>query len=366
MRGRPVSQIDLTSQERAALEALTRRHKASQAHAVRARIVLLCADGAYNKDVAAQLGVSEAMVGKWRRRFVEARLDGLYDEPRPGGPRKISDDEVEAIIVKTLESQPENATHWSSRQMAQVCGVSTSSVQRIWRAFGLQPHRIETFKLSKDPLFVDKVRDVVGLYLNPPQRALVLCVDEKSQIQALDRSSPIMPMTMGTPERRTHDYKRHGTTSLFAALNAATGEVIGKCYNRHRAKEFKKFLIEIEATVPGDMDIHIVMDNYATHKTPAIKNWFARRPRWHVHFTPTSASWLNMVERFFAELTERKIKRGAHRSVHELKRDIKDYIEKRNKDPKPFKWVRTADQILQAVKRYCQRITPNENYEPNS
>jgi len=360
MRGRPVAAIDLTTEERRSLEALTRRRKTAQSHALRARIVLRCAEGAHNKDVAVELGISQAMVGRWRRRFAENRLDGLHDEPRPGGPRKIGDDEIEAVIVRTLESAPANATHWSSREMAKVSGVSTSSVQRIWRAFGLQPHRVETFKLSKDPLFIEKVRDVVGLYLSPPERALVLCVDEKSQIQALDRSSPILPLMPGTPERRTHDYKRHGTTSLFAALNAATGEVIGKCYNRHRAKEFKKFLVEIEANVPGDMDIHIIMDNYATHKTPAIRNWFARRPRWHVHFTPTSASWLNLVERFFAELTEKQIKRGAHRSVHELKTAITSYIDKRNAEPQPFKWVRTADQIFAAIGRYCEKLAPNQ------
>jgi transposase len=358
MRGRPVVKIDLTADERKALEALTRRRKTAQSHALRARIVLLCAEGLSNKSTAERLGVDQGTVGKWRRRFAESRLDGLHDEPRPGGPRTIADEDVEAVVVKTLESQPENATHWSSRAMAKVSGISTSSVQRIWRAFGLQPHRVETFKLSKDPLFIDKVRDVVGLYLNPPERALVLCVDEKSQIQALDRSAPILPLRPGVPERRTHDYKRHGTTSLFAALNAVTGEVIGKCYNRHRAREFKKFLAEIEANVPDDMDIHIIIDNYATHKTPAIKNWFACRPRWHVHFTPTSASWLNLVERFFAELTEKQIKRGAHRSVHELKAAIMTYIEKRNAHPKPFRWVRTADQILAAVKRYCQRLAP--------
>ena len=356
MLGRPIERLELNLTEEHVLKALAARRKIAQDLARRARIVLSCAEGLNNKMVAAQLGVSQATVGKWRRRFLEARLEGLYDEPRPGGPRKISDDEVEAVIVRTLESQPENATHWSSREMARVSGISTSSVQRIWRAFGLQPHRAETFKLSKDPLFVDKVRDVVGLYLNPPERALVLCVDEKSQIQALDRSAPILPLMPGTPERRTHDYTRHGTTSLFAALNAATGEIIGQCYNRHRAQEFKKFLAEIEANVPEDMDIHIIMDNYATHKTSAVRNWFARRARWHVHFTPTSASWLNLVERFFAELTEKQIKRGAHRSVPELKNAILSYIDKRNADPKPFKWIRTADQILAAIKRYCQRL----------
>lgn len=358
MLGRPVAAIELNAAEHAGLKLLTGRRKTAQDLAMRARIILLCADGLSSKAVAERLGVSQAMVGKWRRRFCEMRVDGLYDEPRPGGPRTVSDDQVEAVIIRTLESQPANATHWSSREMAKVSGVSTSSVQRIWRAFGLQPHRAETFKLSKDPLFIDKVRDVVGLYLNPPERALVLCVDEKSRIQALDRSSPILPLMPGTPERRTHDYTRHGTTSLFAAFDAATGKVIGKCYQRHRAQEFKKFLAEIEVNVPADMDIHIVMDNYATHKTADIRRWFARRPRWHVHFTPTSASWLNMVERFFAELTEKQIKRGAHRSVNELRRAIMGYINKRNEAPKPFKWVRTADQILNAVKRYCERIDP--------
>lgn len=361
MRGRRVAAIDLSLEERTGLERLLSRRKTSQGLAQRARIILACAEGLSSKAVARRLRVSEAMVGKWRRRFAEGRLDGLHDEPRPGGPRTVGDDRIEAIIVRTLESQPANATHWSSREMARVSGVSTSSVQRIWRAFGLQPHRAETFKLSKDPLFIEKVRDVVGLYLSPPEKALVLCVDEKSQIQALDRSSPILPLMPGTPERRTHDYTRHGTTTLFAALNAATGAVIGKCYNRHRAQEFKKFLAEIEANVPDEMDVHIIMDNYATHKTPAVRNWFARRPRWHVHFIPTSASWLNMVERFFAELTEKQIKRGAHRSVAELKNAIKTYIENRNDEPRPFKWVRTADQIFAAVSRYCKRLAPNQN-----
>lgn len=361
MLGRPAVQIELSVEEREALERMSGRRKSAQDMALRARIILAFGDGLNGKQVCARFKVSAKTAGKWRRRFAEARLDGLHDEPRPGGPRKISDAQVEAVVVRTLESAPSNATHWSSRGMAKVSGVSTSSVQRIWRAFGLQPHRTETFKLSKDPLFIDKVRDVVGLYLNPPERALVLCVDEKSQIQALDRSAPIFPLMPGTPERRTHDYKRHGTTSLFAALDTTTGRVIGKCFDQHRAVEFKKFLIEIEANVPDGLDIHIIMDNYATHKTPAIRAWLARRPHWHVHFTPTSASWLNMVERFFAEITDKKIKRGAHRSVWELKAAIMDYIGKRNVDPKPFKWVRTADQILAAVKRYCERIAPKPN-----
>ncbi len=280
----------------------------------------------------------------------------------PALKRKITDEQVEAVIVRTLESTPKGATHWSSRLMARQSGISTSSVQRIWRAFGLQSHRTETFKLSTDPLFIDKVRDVVGLYLDPPERAVVLCVDEKSQVQALDRSQPVLPLRPGQVERRTHDYVRHGTTSLFAALNAATGDVIGKCYKRHRAVEFKKFLAEIERRVPADLDIHIVMDNYATHKTPAIRAWFARRPRWHVHFTPTGASWLNMVERFFAEITERQIKRDVHRSERDLEQAIRAYIDARNENPKPFKWVRTADDILKAVNRFCLRTSP-ENYE---
>jgi transposase len=366
MRGRPAVLTELSEEERAALEGLKRRRKTAQDLALRARIVLALADGLTGKEVAARLGVCEKTVGKWRRRFSKDRLDGLHDEPRPGGPRTISDDEVEAIVVKTLESPPRNATHWSSREMSKASGVSTSSVQRIWRAFGLKPHLSENFKLSSDPLFVDKVRDVVGLCLNPPDRALVLCVDEKSRIQALDRSRPILPLMPGTPERRTHDYTRHGTTSLFAALDAASGGVIGKCYSRHRAVEFKKFLAEIEAAIPADLDIHIVMDNYAAHKTAEIRAWFARRPHWHVHFTPTGASWLNMVERFFAEITEKQIKRGADRSVKELKDAIADYIEQRNHDPKPFKWVRTADQILAAVKRYCERLPVNRIIGANS
>lgn len=359
MRGRPVVKLELSDAERQALEALSRRHKVARDLALRGQIVLRCSEGVANKAVAAELGVSPAMVGKWRKRFAERRLDGLYDDPRPGGPRTISDAKVEEVIVRTLESMPENATHWSSRQMARASGVSTTSVQRIWRAFGLQPHRTETFKLSKDPLFIEKVRDVVGLYLNPPEKAVVLCVDEKSQIQALDRTAPILPLMPGTPERRTHDYKRHGTTSLFAALNAATGDVIGQCYARHRSHEFKKFLVEIEKNIPEGLDVHIVMDNYATHKTAAIRTWLARRPHWHVHFTPTSASWLNMVERFFAEITDKQIKRGTHQSVRELRDDIMAYIKRRNQDPKPFKWIRSADDILASIKRFCERVNAN-------
>jgi len=358
---RPIPHFTLSPEQSRELQSLVSRRATAQGLAMRARIVLSCSEGLPNKQVALDLGVNQVTVGKWRRRFIEAGIDGLYDEPRPGAPRTITDEQVEAVIARTLESTPRNATHWSSRMMAKESGISTSSVQRIWRAFGLQPHRAETFKLSTDPLFIDKARDVVGLYLNPPERALVLCVDEKSQIQALDRSQPVLPMRPGQIERRAHDYKRHGATSLFAALNTATGDVIGKCYKRHRAAEFKKFLVEIERRVPDDLDIHLIMDNYATHKTPAIRNWLAKRPHWHVHFTPTGSSWLNMVERFFAEITERQIKRGVHRSERELTKAILSYIEIRNEDPKPFTWVRTADEILEAVKRFCLKVEPLNN-----
>src|SRR5436853_6003154 len=303
MAGRRMAALVLSDEERAELTSLAARRNTAQALALRARIVLRCATGAENQQVAADLRIDKTTVGKWRRRFVERRMDGLRDEPRSGAPRSIKDDRIEAVIVKTLESLPENATHWSSRGMAKTSGMSVSTVQRIWRAFGLQPHRIETFKLSTDPDFVVKVRDVVGLYVSPPEHAVVLCVDEKSQIQALDRSQPMLPMRPGQAARRSHDYKRHGTTSLFAALDIATGHVIGKCYGRHRAREFRKFLDEIEANVPKGLEVHLVWDNYATHKTPLIRNWLAKRPRWHVHLTPTSASWLNQVERFFALIT---------------------------------------------------------------
>jgi transposase len=355
---RAAPEVVLSESERSELKALAGRRKTAQAMAMRARIVLVCAEGLQSKQVADQLGVDRATVGKWRRRFVEKRLDGLYDEPRSGAPRTVDDARIEAVIVKTLESVPANATHWSSRGMAKASGLSVSTVQRIWRAFGLQPHRIETFKLSTDPNFVAKVRDVVGLYMAPPDRAIVLCVDEKSQIQALDRSQPMLPMRPGQPARRSHDYKRHGTTSLFAALDIATGAVIGKCYARHRAREFRKFLDEIEAAVPDDLDVHLVMDNYATHKTPLIRNWLVKRPRWHVHLTPTSASWLNQVERFFALITERKIRRGVHRSVVALRADIMSFIEAHNADPKPLRWTKSADAILASIERFCAHNQP--------
>ena len=352
-RGRIAVAIELSALERRELEGLARRRRTAQGLARRARIVFLAAEGLENKVIAARLGAAQDTVGKWRRRFAERRLDGLYDEPRPGAPRRIGDDAIAETVRRTLEETPPDATHWSLRSMARSVGYAPSTIHRIWRAFGLQPHRSETFKLSSDPFFVEKVRDIVGLYLAPPERALVLCVDEKSQIQALDRSQPLFPMCPGQAERRSHDYVRHGTLSLFAALDTASGEVIGQCFKRHRAKEFKAFLKRIEANVPNDLDIHIVMDNVATHKTPEIKAWFAKRPRWHVHFTPTSASWINQVERFFAALTEKQLRRGVHRSTEELERAIHDYIDIVNENPEPFRWTKSADDILAAVKRFC-------------
>lgn len=358
MAGRRMAALVLSDAERAELASLSARRNTAQALALRARIVLRCATGAENQQVAADLRIDKTTVGKWRRRFVERRIDGLRDEPRSGAPRTVDDARIEAVIVRTLESLPTDATHWSSRGMARASGLSISTVQRIWRAFGLQPHRLETFKLSTDPDFVAKVRDVVGLYVSPPARAIVLCVDEKSQIQALDRSQPMLPMRPGQPARRSHDYKRHGTTSLFAALDIATGRVIGKCYGRHRAVEFRKFLDEIEAAVPTDLDVHLVIDNYATHKAPTVRNWLNRRPRWHVHLTPTSSSWLNQVERFFALLTERQIRRGIHRSVAALKSAITNFIEQHNADPKPFRWTKSADDILASIERFCVYNAP--------
>ena len=358
MAGRQMAALVLSDEERTELTSLAARRNTAQALALRARIVLRCATGAENQQVAADLRIDKTTVGKWRRRFVERRIDGLRDEPRSGAPRTVDDARIEAVIVRTLESLPPDATHWSSRGMARASGLSISTVQRIWRAFGLRPHRLETFKLSTDPDFVAKVRDVVGLYVSPPAHAIVLCVDEKSQIQALDRSQPMLPMRPGQPARRSHDYKRHGTTSLFAALGIATGRVIGKCYGRHRAVEFRKFLDEIEAAVPTDLDVHLVIDNYATHKAPTVRNWLNRRPRWHVHLTPTSSSWLNQVERFFALLTERQIRRGIHRTVASLKSAITNFIEQHNADPKPFRWTKSADDILASIERFCVYNAP--------
>lgn len=356
MRGRPKAELVLSERERDQLTSLTMRRKTAQALALRARIVLACAGGIDNKTVAAKLRVTEQTVSKWRARYVTRRLDGLLDAPRPGAPRSIEDAHVDAVIAKTLESLPAGATHWSTRAMARETSLSQTAVARIWRAFGLQPHRQETFKLSSDPLFVDKVRDIVGPYLDPPLKAMVLCVDEKSQIQALDRTQPILPLAPGIPERRTHDYMRHGTTTLFAALDIATGEVIGELHRRHRSSEFLQFLRTIEACVPADLEVHLVMDNYGTHKTPSIKNWFARHPRFHVHFTPTSASWLNQVERWFATLTEKYIRRGTHRSTRQLEEAIRHYLDVNNANPRPFVWSKSADEILASLERFCARV----------
>jgi transposase len=325
--------------------------------ALRSRVVLLAASGRSNTEVAYALRVTKQTVGKWRSRFLARRLEGLLDEPRPGAPRRITDAHVERVVTRTLESTPPNATHWSTRAMAKACGLSQSSVSRIWRAFALKPHRTETFKLSKDPLFVEKVRDIVGLYLHPPDKALVLCVDEKTQIQALDRAQPILPMRPGQPERRTHDYARHGTTSLFAALDIAAGKVIGECHGRHRSREFRRFLDRIDAEVPRTLDVHLILDNYGTHKTPLIHRWLLRHPRFHFHFTPTGASWLNLVECWFSELTQKQIRRGSHRSTRQLVAAIKNYLQHNNDNPKPFVWTKTADEILESVKRFCERIS---------
>src|SRR5215468_10121281 len=349
--GRPIPVLTLTDEERDTLERWARRPTTAQALAQRARLVLTCASGRTNTQVARELRLTKQTVGKWRSRFLTGRLDGVLDEPRPGTPRRISDAQVEQMVTLTLEAKPREATHWSTRAMAARCGLSQSTVSRIWRAFGLQPHRTETFKLSKDPLFVEKVRDIVGLYLNPPDRALVLCVDEKSQIQALDRTQPLLPMRPGQVERRSHDYQRHGTTALFAALDIATGNIIGRCYQRHRAVEFRKFRSEVEHAVPADLDIHLVLDNYATHKAPPVKAWLARR--YHLHFTPTSASWLNQVERWFALLADKQIKRGVHHSIGDLNSDLAEFINAHNDHPKPFIWTKTADAILQTIARYC-------------
>ena len=348
-------EIVLTDSEREELGQRVRRRKIGRADAMRAEIVLLAADGLNNCAIAEELGISRLTVGTWRRRFAGKRLDGLDDEPRPGTPRKIGDDKIAEVVTKTLETMPAHSTHWSTRSMAKVSGVSVSTVHRIWAAFSLQPHRSEAFKLSTDPQFVEKVRDIIGLYVDPPERALVLCVDEKSQIQALDRTQPLLPMRPGQAERHTHDYKRHGTTSLFAALDVKAGTVIGKCMRRHRAQEFRKFLDCIERNVPAELDIHIVMDNASSHKTRRIRNWFAKRPRWNIHFTPTSSSWINQVERFFALLSEQQIKRGAHRSTAELEAAIHAYIDARNADPTPFQWTKSADHILASIERFCRR-----------
>lgn len=349
-------EVGLSGQERDQLEAWARRRSSAQAVAERSRIVLLAAEGLHNTAIAERLGITRGTAAKWRSRFAADRLDGLLDEPRPGRPRTITDAQVEEVIVRTLETTPRDATHWSTRSLAGELGLSQSAVSRIWRAFGLQPHRQQTWKLSRDPQFVDKVRDVVGLYLDPPERAVVLCVDVKSQIQALDRTAPTLPMLPGTPQRASHDYRRFGTSSLYAALDIASGQVIGSLHARHRAIEFKKFLTRLDHEVPDELEVHLVLDNASTHKTPAVKKWLLAHPRFVLHFTPTSSSWLNLVERWFAELTTKKLRRGSHRTVRQLNADIRDWIATWNDNPRPFVWTKTADDILESIARYRKRI----------
>lgn len=351
------AKIQLSPSERETLEGLIRRRTTARGMAQRAAIVLEAAAGESNVSIAEKLSIARTTAACWRRRFAERRLDGLYDEPRPGAPRKILDRDVERVVTMTIERKPKASTHWSTRTMAKESGFSQTSISRIWRAFGLKPHRQDTFKISTDPLFVDKVRDIVGLYMNPPDRAVVLCVDEKSQMQALDRTQPLLPMGPGQVERRTHDYVRHGTTTLFAALDVKAGDVIGACYRRHRAKEFRRFLEEIDRNVPQQLEVHLVLDNASTHKTPAIQRWFLKHPRYHLHFTPTSSSWMNQVERWFAELSQRALRRGVHRSVDELERAVLAYIEASNADSRPFTWTKTADQIFESLAAVCRRTS---------
>ena len=355
--GRPKAELILTDEERATLQRWARRAKSAQALAMRAKIVLACAEGRDNKETAAQLGVHQATVGKWRSRFITARLGGLADEERPGRPQTITDEQVEEVIVATLEETPDDATHWSRAAMAERSGLSKSTIGRIWKAFRLKPHLTDGFKVSTDPLFIEKVRDVAGLYLNPPEHAVVLCADEKSQVQALDRSSPVLPMMPGMPEKRTHDYVRYGTTTLFAAPGTATGLVISELHRQHRAAEWRKFLAKIDREVPAGLEAHVVADNYATHKTPAIQAWLKAHPRVRMHFTPTSSSWLNQVERWFGELTAKMLRRGAHKSVQALEADIRAWIDNWNNDPKPFVWTKSADEILESLGRLLLRTS---------
>ena len=356
-RGRPKAPLAVSIEDRQTLERWMRRRKTARGLALRSHIVLRAASGMSNTQIAEELRVTNATVGKWRSRYISGGLAGLLDEPRSGAPRHIGDDVVEAVVVQTLESTPRDATHWSSRSMAESSGLSHATVQRIWRAFGLQPHRADTFKLSTDPQLIERVRDIVGLYLNPPDRALVLCVDEKGQIQALDRSQPLLPMRPGQVARHTHDYRRHGTTSLFAALDIATGTVIGELHRRHRSPEFRRFLDRIDREVPAEFDVHLVLDNYGTHKTPLIRRWLLQHPRFSVHFTPTYSSWINQVERWFADLTNKQIRRGAHRSTRALEDAIRLYLATNNQNPHPFAWVKTADEILENIERFCLRIS---------
>jgi len=353
--GRPKAELVVDSEQRAILERFARRSRTNRHLAFRARLVLRSAAGLSNTEVARELRCCGATVGKWRKRFIARGVDGLHDEPRPGAERKITDNQVEDVVVRTLETKPKGETHWSTRSLAKQVGLSHSSIGRIWRTFGLKPHRTKTFRLSEDPYLVEKVRDIVGLYLSPPDNAVVFSVDEKSQIQALARATPILPMDVGMPERRTHNYVRHGTTDLFAALEVATGQVLGRCFNRHRALEFVKFLKDIDAVVDPLLKIHVILDNLSTHKTPAVMRWLVRHPRFHLHFTPTHASWLNMVERFFGLLTQKALQRGSHTSVPELRAAITAFIEAHNDEPKPFRWTKTADEILDAMRRFATR-----------
>jgi len=355
--GRPKKDLEITTEEREKLQMIALRPKSAQAMAMRARIVLSCAQGMSNAEVADKLDLAGATVGKWRERFRRFQLEGLLDEPRVGAPRQITDRQIEKVITKTLESMPANGTHWSTRLMAAETGLTQNAIVRIWHAFGLQPHRVENFKFSKDPQFVEKVRDIVGLYLNPPDRAMVLCVDEKSQVQALNRTEPILPLAPGVPARQSHDYQRHGVTSLFAAMDVASGVTISTCYRRHRHQEFLRFLNQIEDSLPAGMDVHLVMDNYGTHKVARVRNWLARHPRYHIHFTPTSGSWLNLVERLFAEVTERCVRRGSHTAVTMLEKAMLDYLDRRNEHPRPFVWTADADLILGKVARLSKRIS---------
>ena len=364
--GRPRKPLILSSEERERLQSLAHRARSQPLLARRARVVLACAEGLANNAVANRLRCSLGMVGKWRSRFLKTRLEGLYDEPRPGAPRKITDAQVEQIVTQTLENTPRGETHWSTRGLARATGLSRMTISRIWHAFGLQPHRTETFKLSPDPLLIEKVRDIVGLYMNPPDHALVFCVDEKSQIQALDRTQPLLPMRPGQVERRTHDYQRHGTTSLFAALELKTSREIGQLHRRHRSGEFRQFLDGIEAQVPAGLEVHLILDNYGTHKTALIQNWFAKRPRFHLHFTPTYGSWINLVERWFSEISNKRIRRGAFRSVREMEASIREYIDVHNENPKPFVWTKTADQILASIARFAQRTCASQPSELTS
>lgn len=355
-RGRPIAKLELTPAERQTLQQTVRRRGAGHWEVLRAKVILWAAEGLSNTEIVRRSHLSAPTVGKWRQRFLQNRTAGLSELPRSGAPRRMSDDKVQEVITATLETKPEQATHWSTRRMAQRCGLSRQTVSRIWRAFGLKPHRSESFTLSTDPCFVEKVRDVVGLYMDPPGNALVLCVDEKTQVQALERSQPVLPMRPAQAERRTHDYYRHGTLALFAALNVATGQIISATKPKHRTKEFLNFLRQIEREVPAELDVHLILDNYATHKTEAVEDWLAKRPRWKLHFTPTHSSWLNQVERFFARITNERIRRGVFQSVADLAKAIKDYIAAHNKNPRPFRWTASADLIIGKVKTICNEL----------